>query len=244
MFKSGIKKLLRSFGFELRHYQADSSDDARMRSMLLGHGVNLIFDIGANTGQYGRHLREIGYVGRIVSFEPLPQVWEQLKVTSDKDPLWNIAPRAAIGDRDGEAEINISANSVSSSLLTMLTAHVQASPSSAYVGCVETKLCRLDSIGQSYIREDSALFIKIDTQGFESRVLDGAAELLQRATGVQLELSFVPLYEQQSLYDDLIQRLRKLDFELWALTPGFTDLHSGRLLQADATFFRKTRTNK
>jgi len=207
--------------------------------MLSTHRVNLVFDIGANAGQYGQFLREIGYAGRIVSFEPLPEPWKELKERSEQDPLWEVAPRTAIGDRDGETEIHVSANSFSSSVLPMLDAHLDAEPGSGYIGSVLVPIRRLDSLATEFLREDSVLFIKIDTQGFESQVLDGADGLLKRTVGLQLELSLTPLYEGQLLYTDLTLRMRMLGFEAWDLAPVFLDARSGRLLQVDVTFFRK-----
>lgn len=236
--KSLIKRSIRGLGLDIRRYHPGFCEDARMRSMLSAHNVNLIFDVGANAGQYGRLLRDIGYGGRIVSFEPLLQARERLMTQSSDDPLWEVASRAAIGDHDGEIEIHVAANSVSSSVLPMLDLHSNTAPDSVYVRSERSSLRRLDSIGASYVHHDSVLFIKIDTQGFESQVLDGAVELLERAVGVQLELTLVPLYLGQSPYDELIERLRKIGFDPWAITPTFSDPYSGRLLQLDATFFR------
>jgi len=69
-------------------------------------------------------------------------------------------------------------------------------------------------------------------------VLDGAAEVLSRVVGLQLELSLVPLYGGQKLMPELAGRVTSLGFELWEISPAFIDPRSGRLLQVDATFFR------
>jgi FkbM family methyltransferase len=238
VFKPFIKRSIHYFGFDIHRYRASTSHEARMRSILSAHGINLVLDVGANAGQYGRSLRQLGYAGRIVSFEPLSAAWEKLKIQSERDPLWEVASRAAIGDRDGEAQIHVSANSVSSSVLPMLDAHLRAAPNSTYIGEERVPLRRLDSIAIEFLRKDSALFIKIDTQGFESHVLDGAVELLASTVGLQLELSLIPLYDGQCLFDELVRRLRRLNFEVWEIAPAFSDPRSGRMLQVDATFFR------
>jgi FkbM family methyltransferase len=206
--------------------------------MLSAHRVNLVFDIGANVGQFGRSLRDAGYRGRIVSFEPLSVAWEKLVVASRSDSLWEVAPRAAIGNEDGEVEMHVSGNSVSSSVLDMLDAHAIAAPGSAYVGREKVPLRRLDTVAVDYLRPDSLLVIKIDTQGYEDRVLRGASNLLKNTVGLRLECSLVPLYDGQLLYDEMIGRLKELGFALWRMTPEFVDPASGRLLQIEATFFR------
>jgi FkbM family methyltransferase len=237
--KSLIHRALHCAGFDLIRYDAAHSEDARLRKMLLAHQVNLIFDIGANIGQFGRHLRQIGYEGRIVSFEPLSAAWAQLRRASASDGTWEVAPRCAIGSEDGEIEIHIAGNSYSSSALNMLDSHLNAAPDSKYVGIERTPLRCLNTIGPEYLHSDSILFIKIDTQGFEGPVLQGATELLKIAVGLHLELSLVPLYENQRLFDSLTSELQSLGFEMWNCVPCFHDPRSGRALQVDATFFRR-----
>ena len=207
-------------------------------TMLSAHGVNLVFDVGANVGQFARSLRDAGYRGRIVSFEPLSHAREKLKTASEGDDLWEIGPRAVVGDRDGEIEFHTAGNSVSSSALKMLGEHVKAAPESAYVGSERLPLRRLDGIGREYIRPDSVLFIKIDTQGFEHQVLQGARELLKRSVGLHLELLFVPLYQGQHTFDELISESKALGFEMWDIKAEQADGKNGRVLWGNGTFFR------
>ncbi len=102
MLKSFVKRAIRSTGFELRRYVAPPPENGRLVRMLRANGVNLVFDVGANVGQFALSLREAGYRGRIVSFEPLGDAWAKLHETSRNDELWEIAPRGAIGVEDGE----------------------------------------------------------------------------------------------------------------------------------------------
>lgn len=200
--------------------------------------VDLVLDVGANVGQYASELRSAGYRGQIVSFEPLSSAWNTLKRAANKDELWEIAPRCAIGDISGETEINISGNSASSSILPMLEAHSSAAKGSDYVGSERVEIFKLDSIASKYVLNSRIPFLKIDTQGFEWQVLDGAREILPHVQGVQCELSLVPLYESQRLWKDIIQRLENEGFKLWSIHRGFTDPRDGRALQIDAVFFR------
>lgn len=238
MLKLIIKRVFRYFGFDLRRYSPLLSDDTQLMTMLKHHHVNLIFDVGANVGQFGIQLRKTGYDGRIVSFEPLSAARKKLSEASSSDNLWEIAPQSAIGNEDGEIVIHVAGNSVSSSVLDMLDVHSNIAPESTYVDSEKVPLKRLDTIGINYIQSDAVLFIKIDTQGYEDKVLEGASRLLESAVGLQLELSFIPLYRGQSLYDAMVTQLKSLGFELWGITPVFSDPITGRLLQVDATFFR------
>ena len=90
---------------------------------------------------------------------------------------------------------------------------------------------------------DKNVFLKIDTQGYESQVLEGAEKTLEIVSGVQLELSLVPLYEGQMLMPDLIAKMTDLGFDLWGISPTFADPESGQMLQVDGTFFKRLEKN-
>ena len=236
--ESHVTRFVRRLGFDLRRYRPASSESAQLMKIFSAHGINLVFDVGANAGHFGRYLRDAGYRDRIVSFEPLSTAWNELLNASRKDPLWEVAPRGAIGSNEGELEIHVARNSVSSSILAMHAAHTDAAPASGYVGKERVPCRRLDSLASEYLHSDSVTLLKIDTQGYEDRVLNGADGIMDRIVGTQLELSLVPLYEGQRMCDELTERMKRLGFELWAMSPVLVDPQSGRLLQIDATFFR------
>jgi FkbM family methyltransferase len=238
MFKKYVKKTINSIGFDIREYHIDKSESARMRRFLSHHGIDLVLDVGANAGQFGRHLREIDYLGKIVSFEPLSEAYARLLAERGKDPLWLIAPRAAIGAESGEVVLNVSANSQSSSVLPMLDAHVAAAPDSRNISVETVPLRKLDDIAKAYVEAAAAAYLKIDVQGYEAQVLEGARGILPKIKGIQTELSLTPFYQGQTLYRGMIDAIVNLGFELHAIFPVFSDEKSGRMLQVDGVFFR------
>ena len=239
MPKKTIKKLSRSLGVDLKRYNVQTSEAAKMQRLLAYHNIDLVFDVGANIGQYAKLLRELGYSGRIVSFEPLSSAYSQLKAVSKKEPLWEIAPQTAIGNQEGEIIINIAGNSQSSSALPMLDAHLESAPESAYSGSETVKLSRLDTLAKNYIKsETKSIFLKIDVQGLEKQVIEGATAILPLVKGIKLELSLVPLYEGQVLFKEMIDIIEKLGYELYGIEPGFTAEKTGRMLQMDGIFFK------
>jgi FkbM family methyltransferase len=241
MLKDIAKTVARMLGLEVRGFRPSSSQAAQLRTMLRSHGVNLIFDVGANAGQFGRELRwHVGYRGRIVSFEPITAVHRALTKAAAGDQLWDVAPCAAIGAERGSIVINVACNSVSSSVLPILAAHVRAAPMSRYSGTETVPLMPLDALAPEYFSADSVAFLKIDTQGYESQVLQGARQTLARVVGVQLELSLIPLYAGQALMPELIGNMQELGFDLWGIAPTFAEANTGRMLQVDATFFRRS----
>ena len=241
--KSVVKRLLRRVGFELHRFSVEDSENGRLITMLNYHKVNLILDVGANAGQFGILLRDSGFIGKIVSFEPLSDAIKELIKISKKDHLWEIAPRTAIGQKNGEIEIQISGNSQSSSILNMMDTHVKAAPESKYIDKEKVALKKLDSIAPNYMDKNSIVFLKIDTQGYENKVINGAEKLMNKIIGVQIEMSLVPLYEDQILFEEMFKKMKSLGFELWAISSVFSDPNSAQLLQIDATFFRTKNKN-
>jgi FkbM family methyltransferase len=236
--KRFIHNSLSRVGWELRRFSPDTSEWARLVRQLAVHEINVVLDVGANLGQFARKLRDSGFHGRIVSFEALETVHSKLQDQSRRDKQWIVAPRVAVGDHDGETLINIAGNSVSSSVLPMLAAHLDAEPQSRYVSVEQVDLRKLDTIAGDYLSKGDRVFLKVDVQGFEYQVLQGATRLLDGIVGIQMEMSLVPLYDGELLFDQLLHELGARGFELWSLLPAFVDRKTGRLLQVDGVFFR------
>ena len=237
--KHFIKQIIRSLGWELRRYDPACNPSNQLFSALKYSKINVVFDIGANTGQFATELRSVGFKHKIISFEPLSSAYPIILEKTSKDKKWYLHPQSAIGDKDSTIDINISGNSVSSSILPMLDTHSSAAEDSAYIGIEKVCLTRLDSISDQYLDKNSNLFIKIDTQGYEWQVLDGASKTIKKARGILIELSLLPLYDGQKLWQEIIKRLEDEGFVLWTLQQGFTDSRTGRSLQLDAIFLRK-----
>lgn len=202
-------------------------------------GVDLVIDVGANEGQYARGLRSSGYPGSIISIEPLSSAFDVLAGAASGDSGWQ-AKRGAAGSAEGEMELRVAGNGVSSSFLPMLDRHVEAAPGSAEQGSETVAVSPLDRLVLSDLMRASAGLLKIDTQGFEAEVLGGASAVLDsgRLAGVEVELSLVPLYEGQPLWPELADLLRRAGFVLLALGHGFRDPKTGELLQVDGLFGR------
>jgi len=231
-----FRKLLRRFGLD---YIKSPIDHWRRIAGMLDHfGITLILDVGANTGQYVGYLRAAGWPGRVVSFEPVAGVHAELAANAAADPAWEVAPAMALGSADGEAEITVSNETDMSSLLPLRDEILAVSPSSGAAGTERVKVCALDSIFDEYVGANDRAFLKIDTQGFERAVLDGARASLPRIAGLQVELSLIALYEGEALWRELVDRLEGEGFDLRFVLPGYYDRHLHRMLQIDGVFFR------
>ena len=234
-----IRQILHKLGVDLVYYKPEY-DPAYSLVKLLEHSkTNLFVDIGANIGQTGVSLIEHGYSNHTVSFEPLTEAYKKLASEAANHKNWK-AINCAIGDKDGDIEINVSENLQSSSFLPMLPVHTNADPKSKYVGREKVKIYKLDTILPKYTKKNQNVFIKMDAQGYTDKILTGAKRSLKKALGVQIEMSLVPLYKGEKTYKETLKKMEAMGFELYQLYPGFTDPSTGRLLQFDGVFLSKT----
>ena len=108
-----LRSWLRRSGYDVVSKRPTVADWLRQR------GVSVVLDVGANEGQFARELRDWGYRGRIVSFEPIPAVAATLREQAAHDPAWEVR-ECALGREAGTATLHVSALSVFSSLRGVL----------------------------------------------------------------------------------------------------------------------------
>src|SRR3954470_24908955 len=159
--KAAIRAIANAAGYDIVGYDGQNSR-TRLARLLARHNITLILDVGANEGHFGWDMRELGYKGRIVSFEPLKDAFARLQASASRDPGWQ-AVHLGLGDRDETRVIHVAANSQSSSLLPMLEAHSEAAPESRYQADESVTVRRLDGVLADYRRPGDAIFLKIDT---------------------------------------------------------------------------------
>jgi FkbM family methyltransferase len=198
--------------------------------------VRTVLDIGANTGQFARAARHLFPTSQIYSFEPLEDCFRQLRLSFDNDPLWR-GYQCALGSEEGEAVFHRSTSSASSSMLTMAELHTEAFPETSGGWDERVQIHRLDDIlsGEELA---AGVLLKLDVQGFEDRVLDGATWVLTKSQIVITEVSFDRLYHDQALFEDIYGRLRQAGFAFHGTSGQLSHPADGRILQADAIFLR------
>lgn len=222
-----IRRNVRARGFDVVWYRP-------LNRLLAHHGITLVLDGGANIGQYASELRRQGYRGRIVSFEPQPPVFQELEKAARADGNWT-AMNIGLGDVEGELSMNITVASDCGSLLKPVDGLL---PEAKVVGQQQVPVRRLDRLWKELVRPGEKVFLKLDVQGYEQKILTGAGACLDQVLGVQLEMSLVPLYEGQPNWEDMLQLMRQKGFALWKIETGARDPISGRESELDGIFFR------
>lgn len=225
-----IKKLLNKFGFDIKRYHPFY--DTTIKPL----GIKTVMDIGANTGMFSKEMRGKFPDAQIYAFEPLSDCYKTLvsKMGSDdKFKAWNIA----LGDSNGRAEIKRSSFHPSSSLLQMTPLHEKLYPKSKELKTESIEIKRLDDINELALEKN--ILIKMDVQGFEDKVIMGGKKTIEKAAVVIIETSFVTLYENQPLFNNIYNMLTGLGFSYYGDAGRHYSRFSGKLIYEDSVFLKK-----
>lgn len=186
-----------------------------LKRFLSAFDVDCLFDVGANRGQYATMLRkDVGYKGLILSFEPNPDVHDELARRAKSDPKWQ-AFNMALSDFDGTASFNIMAADQFSSLKSPSGAQEAIfADLNKVMRTVEMQCRRLDTLlPELRARHNFARpFLKMDTQGHDLAVCEGTGNALAEMLGVQTELGVRPIYEGGTGYRAMIEWLEARGF--------------------------------
>ncbi|MFK3890340.1 FkbM family methyltransferase [Sphingomonas sp. NPDC079357] len=183
---------------------------ATFRNFIATRPIDLVVDVGGNLGQFAEHVRESGYADRIHSFEPVGKVFAALERRAARDQHWQVT-RAALGAAPGEVQINLYDNHTLNSLHALdHDAAQRLAVDPRVIGTETVPIATLDDM----LADDPAqsVFLKIDTQGHERAVLEGASATLARTTALLLELPVVPLYEGSWSFNEALAHIDALGF--------------------------------
>jgi FkbM family methyltransferase len=223
-----LRRLWRGLGVEVIAYAPRNFPHLRRAGLLEAEAIDVVLDVGASDGAWARRLRDEGYRGRIVCFEPLDEPVPKISGCE-----WR---RLALGNRSGRAVLHVTGNRQSSSLLTMTPLHLRHAPESREERTIEVDIAPLDELG--LVSAGERAYLKLDVQGAELDVLAGAEKALSRVRVAEVELSAVTLYDGQALIGEVIEHLRGAGLCLIGIEPSFRDRQTGDLLQANG-FFRR-----
>ena len=237
MLKKLILKIINALGYEILKINQEGTHFNRIKKLTDLFKTDLVIDVGANKGQFAQKIRQIGYRGKIISFEPLKEVYSELISNSLRDEKWEIFPMVAVGDSNSKTFINVSENFASSSVLEIQNEHITAAKDSRYIDSYQVNQVKLDDL--NFDKDFDSIFLKIDVQGYEFNVLKGAEDLLKQISLIKVEISFTKLYQGTYDWKKLINYLESKGFEIWDFENGFRNPKSSKLLQADVVFVNK-----
>jgi FkbM family methyltransferase len=205
---------------------------AELRRLFDDTRPDLLVDVGGNRGQFVRDARASGYMGEVVSFEPVAATASALREYANTDPLWTVET-CGLGDREECRAIQIPAADDLASFLKPTDRGLAVLPDLADTRVETVEVRRLDdALGD----RGSRIFLKIDTQGWDMHVLRGASSVFERIVAVQIELALDPLYEGADDYLGTLGWLRDAGFAPTAYFPVL--VAGGRLYEIDCLLGR------
>jgi FkbM family methyltransferase len=232
-----IGNIFKAMGLNVRFHSLQSSFDLRLSNFLSCYSIDNIYDIGANHGQFIDKILSTGFTGNINCYEPIPSAIVHLE---DKYKLnKNISVfKYALSDNNQKQNFYVTHDSPSSSLLKS-SAIVKHSQGRATISeQIEVEVKTLDSCDELFSKNNNN-FMKIDVQGSELSVLQGATATLESCQLVLIEISFTELYIGQPIFNEVLSFMLSRNYKVIDIFDSFRSINDGAILQADVLFSRK-----
>jgi FkbM family methyltransferase len=216
------------------------SHRAQLMSIIEKFKVNVVIDVGANEGQFAQWLRSF-YVGEILSFEPVTLVFEELAKAASTDPMWHVY-KLALGSQESTQTINVSDDTAFSSLLRTNDYCIQRFGDSARGKREEiVSVQRLDKLLEKLVPgiENKRIFLKMDTQGYDTEVFRGLGNNVKHVVALQSEVSLISIYEGMPHWTESISIYEKAGFGVVGMFPVNPHIRdSGRVIEYDCLLAR------
>jgi FkbM family methyltransferase len=199
----------------------------RLRSR--GFSPDFVIDVGASTGVWSDTAKRIYPQARYVLIDPLHAHYVGVnkwyfRRNPDFEPI-----SAAVSDKPGEAELNVSPDLYGSSLL-----HPEESCKGE---TIKVPVLTLDQIAEEKKLSGRGL-LKIDVQFTEHLVLAGARQMLKQVDALLLELSLFRYAPEAMLFPEMCELVRQLGFQYYEDIGGWRSPVDGTTLQKDVLFVR------
>lgn len=188
------------------------------------YSITTVFDVGANIGQYHDFLRQqVGFTGKVYSFEPQPHLVNALRQRQINDPAWEIL-NLGLGSNNSELALNVMARDTFSSFRQPLADTSKSfAASNTVVDTVIVPVRRLDDLFVNHVMGNQSYYLKVDTQGFDLEVLRGAPELLKVIKALQFELPIQRLYADVPPYREILEIVEAMGFRISGFFPISSD---------------------
>ena len=235
------RALVNRTGFDLiRTRNQHESLAWHLKNVLLSRDIDCVLDVGANAGQYGQFLRELGYEGHIVSFEPVRSVFEKLQQSAAKDAKW-LTYNFALGDTAGAKAMNVYQSTVFSSFLTATDYSKGIWTSLNNVSPETVEVFKLDDVFSEIEQRTGAkrFYLKMDTQGFDRNVFRGAQGSLHAVLALQSEIPLISVYEGMPSTYEFLNEFHAAGFFISGMYPVNRD-RSLAVIEYDCVMVRKT----
>ncbi len=207
--------------------------------------INCVIDVGAHCGEYATLLRTtVRYEGRIVSFEPGAHAFEQLNDVMKNDSNWR-GIKMALGSEPGQSELSIIGEGNFSHFSSFHDPNDfgkdRFGSTFSKMGTEKVDVQRLDLLLDEIIVgiEEPRVLLKIDTQGHDLAVIQGAGDRIKEIAAVLLEAPTLPIYDDIPTMDVLLVEMRNRGFDPCNIFPIMRTSDWLRMIEFDCTFVNR-----
>lgn len=234
--KKVVQRLFHAIGYDVRK----RLKAAHHRDLQTG-GIpfDIIIDVGANVGQFARESLEMYPTAKIFCFEPLAAPFLKLTEWAATQHGNIQCYQMALGEHIGEIDMHLNESfTPSSSVLTITDRCIELYPLTCVDKSVSVTISTLDKVmGDVHLDASKNILLKLDVQGFEDRVLNGAGNTLSMCNAVMLEVLMDNLYEGQARFVDIVTLLHRHGLQYAGNVKQFYS-PDGRVVFVDALFLR------
>jgi FkbM family methyltransferase len=170
--------------------------------------IDTVVDVGANIGQFGESLRAEGFRGKIISFEPTESAFQALSKKAEADGNWE-AHHCGLGAASGSAVLHASKLSVFNSFLDLSSAAKLHDHRMEVDHTEEIPIYTLDHFTASL---SGKILLKVDTQGYERQVIEGAQQTITRVAGILMELPVILTYKGEWNFHEALKYMADAGF--------------------------------
>ncbi len=240
--RNKLMHLIRATGWSVRRFFPDTCLADYLHVLFHNLDINCVLDVGGRHGQFGEFLRDNGYRGDIISFEPVAENYRLLNHRCSRDSRWT-GYHYALGSDDTTREINVTESTSFSSFLLPNDWGRKTFLGSAVKKMETVTVRRLDGIlGEVTAHIDRPrIYLKMDTQGWDLEVFRGARGCRDDIMVLQTELSVQPIYKSVIAWREAIMEFEQNGFAVSALFPVSRDRNL-RLVETDCVMVRSPLT--
>lgn len=213
---------------------ADFIQWSRLIDLLHRLEINVFLDVGANRGTFSKHLRVGGYRGRLISFEPIPEDQERIRALAKRDDNWRVCGYA-LGAESCRKSFNVNLSNDK----TVFSSFLSIKQKVGDARTIPVEVRRLDDVLPELIAGIALprIFLKMDTQGFDKQVFDGATRYAEQIVGIQSEVSVIPLYEGMPHFTESLAHYESFGYQLVDLF-AVSRLRDHRVVEYDCVMIR------
>lgn len=211
-------KIARLFGYEIIKRNDHPTLNSHLINLIDLHEIDLVLDVGANSGNFATTLRSEGYKGDIHSFEPVSRTFESLSAACSGDHRW-FAHNVAMGAACDKKTINVTEASDFSSFLKLKSNETFGNMKVLYEEVVEVSTVENFLTTHVMNFDKKRILLKMDTQGYDLEVFKGAIKVMDRIVCVLSEISLIPIYSRMPHYLAFLKKSEEHGFVVTGFYP-------------------------